>query len=144
MSLIELRDISKIYGNGELSSIALKDVSFKASEGEMISIMGPSGSGKTTLLNILGCLDIPTSGEYYLAGYNVKTLIKKHMAEVRNKKIGFIFQQFALIPEYTIIENVEMPLLYRNGFESITNQISKSQRHTLARESLEVLGWEIF
>jgi putative ABC transport system ATP-binding protein len=140
MSLIEIKDMSKEYGNGELSTMALKNVSFKANEGEMISIMGPSGSGKTTLLNILGCLDIPTSGEYYLAGHNVKTLRKKQIAEIRNKKIGFIFQQFALIPEYTIIENVEMPLLYRNSFESITNQISRSQRHTLASESLESVG----
>ncbi len=138
MSLIELRDISKKYQNSDLP--ALEDVSFKASEGEMISIMGPSGSGKTTLLNILGCLDTPTSGEYYLSGHNVKTLRKKQMAQIRNKKLGFIFQQFALIPEYTILENVEMPLLYRNSFESITNRISKSQRDALARESLESVG----
>ncbi len=140
MNLIELKDISKKYGNGELSSIVLRNVSFKATEGEMISIMGPSGSGKTTLLNILGCLDTPTSGEYHLAGHNVKFLNKRQMAEIRNKKIGFIFQQFALIPEYTVIENVEMPLLCRNSFENITNQISKSQRHALARESIESVG----
>lgn len=113
--LIELKQLYKRYGEGEAVTEALRDVSFHVKSGEMIAIMGPSGSGKSTLLNILGCLDVPNEGEYVLDGTIVQKLSKKELSIVRNRKIGFVFQNFALLSEYTALENVMLPLAYRGS-----------------------------
>jgi putative ABC transport system ATP-binding protein len=113
--LIEIKELHKRYGEGEAVTEALHDVSFHVKAGEMVAIMGPSGSGKSTLLNILGCLDVPNDGEYRLDGTFVQKLSKKELALVRNQKIGFVFQNFALLSEYTALENVMMPLSYRRA-----------------------------
>lgn len=113
MSLIKINNISKIYENGDVSTKALDDVSLQINDGEMVAITGPSGSGKSTLLSILGCIDIPTSGDYYLDTELVSKLNSQQLAKIRNKKIGFIFQSFALINEYSVLENIQIPLKYR-------------------------------
>ncbi|KEQ24243.1 ABC transporter ATP-binding protein [Paenibacillus tyrfis] len=110
---IELKNITKVYSNTDVTSRALHDVCLKVNKGEMIAIMGRSGSGKSTLLNIIGCLDKATSGEYILEGMHVNHLNHKQLAKIRNQKIGFIFQNYSLIPKYTALENVMLPLLYR-------------------------------
>lgn len=110
--MIELRNISKIYQSGDVKTAALKDVAFVVKDGEFVSIMGPSGSGKSTLMHIIGCLDTPTSGEYLLDGKDVSKLTPDELADVRNEKIGFVFQQFNLLPRATVIRNVALPLIY--------------------------------
>lgn len=122
--MIEINNVNKSYGRDNAKTTAIRNVSLNIENGEMIAIMGPSGSGKTTLLNILGCLDVPTEGDYFLNKVKVKTLNKEELAQIRNQKIGFIFQQFALISDYTTLENVEMPLYYGNLFNTRQNKLS--------------------
>ena len=115
MALLETQDVSKVYQLGEISLNALNQVSLTIEKGEFISIMGPSGSGKSTFMNILGCLDRPTSGRYLLEGVDVAHMNRDELAGIRNKKIGFVFQGFNLLPRTSATENVELPLLY-DGF----------------------------
>ncbi len=110
--LIELKDIYKIYHMGEEDVHALDGVSLTIDKGEFVAIVGQSGSGKSTAMNIIGCLDVPTSGTYHLGGVDVSTMHDDEQAEIRNKMLGFIFQQYNLIPKLTVLENVELPLLY--------------------------------
>jgi putative ABC transport system ATP-binding protein len=111
--LIHLESVSKIYGSGDSEVIALSEFSLDIVGGELLSVMGPSGSGKSTLMNILGCLDTPTSGRYWFAGEDVSRLNETQLAHVRNRRIGFVFQQFQLLPKMSAWRNVELPLLYR-------------------------------
>lgn len=124
----------KIYNPGENEVRALDHVNLEIQKGEFIAIIGHSGSGKSTLMNMLGCLDIPTSGEYYLNGKDVSEMEDNQLSEVRNEEIGFIFQGFNLIPNLTAIENVELPLIYRG--------IGRGERHKLAVEALKMVGLE--
>ena len=110
--MIAVNNLSKIYDSGALTVPALREVSFKIKKGEFVAIMGPSGSGKSTLMNILGCLDLPTAGNYRLEGLKIITLRPNQLAEVRNRRIGFVFQSFNLLPRATALENTELPLLY--------------------------------
>jgi putative ABC transport system ATP-binding protein len=130
--LIQLRDVYKIYQMGEEAVHALDGVSFSISQGEFVAIVGSSGSGKSTAMNIIGCLDVPTSGTYHLGGTDVSTMDDDQQAEIRNKMLGFIFQQYNLIPKLTVQENVELPLLYGG--------ISAEERHKRAVQSLERVG----
>ena len=110
--LIELKDVYKIYQMGEETVHALDGVSLTIDQGEFVAIVGSSGSGKSTAMNIIGCLDVPTSGTYHLGGIDVSTMDDDQQAEIRNKMLGFIFQQYNLIPKLNVLENVELPLLY--------------------------------
>jgi len=112
MSLIEVRDLTKIYKSGEVETPALRGVSFTIEKGEFVSIMGPSGSGKSTLLHILGFLDRPTSGIYKFEGRSIDEFTDDELAEIRNKKMGFVFQAYNLLPRITVFENVKLPLIY--------------------------------
>jgi putative ABC transport system ATP-binding protein len=111
--LLSLESVSKVYGRGEAAVHALSDVSFTVEEGEFAAVIGPSGSGKSTLMHILGCLDSPTSGSYWFAGEDVSRMSEYQLAGVRNRRIGFVFQQFHLLPTMSAWRNVELPLLYR-------------------------------
>jgi putative ABC transport system ATP-binding protein len=128
--MIELQNIVKIYKMGEIEVPVLRGLSFHVDRGEMVAIMGPSGCGKSTLMNIIGCLDTPTSGSYFLDGADVSKLTDSQLAELRNKKIGFVFQTFNLIPRTPAVTNVELPLLYGNA----TNRTKR------AMEALEKVG----
>jgi putative ABC transport system ATP-binding protein len=128
--MIELNNISKIYDIGEVKVNALDGVSFTCEKGEMISIMGHSGSGKSTMMNILGCLDRPTIGNYKLDGEDVAKLSDDQLATVRNKKLGFVFQSYNLLPKITALANVELPLVYAG----------RNHRHTKAMKALEAVG----
>ena len=128
--MIELKNIVKIYKLGEVEVAALNGVDCHIKTGEMVSIMGPSGSGKSTMMNLIGCLDRPTSGTYLLDGIDVSRLNDDQLAEIRNKKIGFVFQSFNLLPQATAVANVELPLVY-SGVDN------KRQR---ASEALELVG----
>ena len=132
-AVIELQDVKRDFVVGNETVHALRGVSFKIYEGEFVTIMGKSGSGKSTLLNQLGCLDTPTSGEYYLDGVSVRKMSKSQRAVLRNRKIGFIFQSYNLLPKTTSIENVELPLMY-NG------EVSARQRREKAIEALKAVG----
>jgi len=116
--MMELSNIVKTYQMDQIKVQALRGVSFNIEEGEMVAVMGPSGCGKTTLLSIMGCLDIPTSGNYYLDGVEVSNLSDSQLAEVRNRKIGFVFQTFNLLARTSALENVRLPMLYGNGNNS--------------------------
>lgn len=124
--VIETKKLSRIFRNGDIEVHALTDIDIEISEGEFVSIMGTSGSGKSTLLHIIGCLDRPTSGEYILDGVKVNNLDKDQLADVRNQKIGFIFQSYNLLSRTTALENVELPLIYdRTGKFSDTKELAK-------------------
>jgi putative ABC transport system ATP-binding protein len=130
--LIELRDLVKIYKVGETEVRALRGISYNIEDGEFLAIMGSSGSGKSTLMNILGCLDKPTSGEYILDGDPVSELDKNTLAAIRNRKIGFVFQSFNLLPRTTALENTELPLLY--------SRVNGKDMTQMALESLASVG----
>jgi len=130
--LIELKNVKKIYGKGKNELIVLDDINLKIEMREYASIIGPSGSGKTTLMNILGFIDVPTSGEYYFEGRLTSSLKDEELSKIRNKKIGFIFQNFNLISELTALENVELPMIYAN--------INPSKRIKKAKELLKFVG----
>ena len=132
MSIIEVRDLTKIYVTGDIELRALDGVSFTIERGEFVCVMGPSGSGKSTMMNILGCLDVPTSGKYELDGVNVKDQTKAELADIRNQKLGFVFQGFNLLPKVDAVENVELPLLYRG--------VNSSARRKAAVNALERVG----
>ena len=129
--VIEVENLTKIYQMGEIQVHALRGVSFTVSSGEVLAIMGPSGSGKSTLMNMIGCLDTPTAGDYYLDGELVSTLEDDELATVRNLKIGFVFQQFNLLPRATALANVELPLRYAGG---------NGSRKEQALRALEAVG----
>lgn len=131
-SLIEVRNLMKIYNPGENEVRALNDVSLQIFRGEFVAVIGQSGSGKSTFMNMLGCLDVPTSGSYYLNGKDVAGLSDDELSEIRNREIGFIFQGFNLIPNLTALENVELPLIYRN--------VPAARRHEMSVESLKRVG----
>ena len=130
--LIELKDVYKIYHMGDEDVHALDGVSLTIDKGEFVAIVGQSGSGKSTAMNIIGCLDVPTSGTYHLGGVDVSTMDDDQQAEIRNKMLGFIFQQYNLLPRLNLMENVEVPLIYAN--------ISRAERHRMAQEVLEKVG----
>ena len=132
--VIEIQNIKRNFQVGDETVHALRGVSFNINEGEFVTIMGTSGSGKSTLLNILGCLDTPTSGEYLLDDIPVRTMSKPQRAVLRNRKIGFVFQSYNLLPKTTAVENVELPLVYRG--------VDRKTRHKLAVESLTMVGLE--
>ena len=130
--LIEIRNIAKIYQMGLQEVKALQSVTMDIAPNEYVALMGPSGSGKSTLMNILGCLDTPTRGTYILNGTDVSHLVDNELAEIRNKEIGFVFQTFNLLPRYTALENVALPLIYAG--------IGKEERNKRAQEVLEQVG----
>lgn len=131
--IIRLENIRRNFIVGNETVHALRGVSFTINAGEFVTIMGTSGSGKSTLLNILGCLDTPTSGEYYLDGIPVRSMGKNERSVLRNRKIGFVFQSYNLLPKTTALENVELPLMYNSA-------ISARQRHELASRALDAVG----
>ena len=130
--MIKFTDVYKIYQMGDTAVHALDGVSFEINEGEFVAIVGQSGSGKSTAMNIIGCLDVPTSGTYELAGVDVSTMDDDQQAVIRNKMLGFIFQQYNLIPKLNVLENVELPLLYGG--------VSASERRAAALQALDMVG----
>lgn len=132
--LVEIKDVCKIYNPGENEVRALDHVNLTIGEGEFVAIIGQSGSGKSTLMNMLGCLDTPTSGKYFLHGQDVSHMTDDEQSDVRNREIGFIFQGFNLIPSLTAMENVELPLIYRG--------VGKKERDRLADAALNSVGLE--
>ena len=134
MAILKLTDICKDYQQGKEPVRVLKNINLTVEKGEYLAIMGPSGSGKTTLMNLIGCLDVPTSGEYQLDGRDLKDLTDDELAEVRNKHIGFVFQHFHLLPKMDAIENVALPLLY--------GDVPLAERRERAMEALKAVGLE--
>jgi putative ABC transport system ATP-binding protein len=133
LALIEIKSISKVYTLGEVEVRALDDVSLDIERGEYVALIGPSGSGKSTLMNTVGCLDRPTSGSYKLDGEEVSTMTRDQRARIRNKQIGFVFQNFNLLARTSALENVELPLMYGNS-------LTARQRHDRAKELLQLVG----
>jgi len=131
-NLIEIKDLCKVYKMGNNEVHALDHVNLTIKEHEFVSIIGPSGSGKSTLMNMLGCLDVPTSGEYILDGKKIKKMSDNDLAKIRNDKIGFVFQGFNLLPKLTAAENVELPLIYQG--------VSAKERRERAKKALEAVG----
>ncbi|MEE1155602.1 MAG: ABC transporter ATP-binding protein [Acutalibacteraceae bacterium] len=131
MSLIIMNNITKEYTVGGGTLKALNNISFNVNTGEFVAIVGQSGSGKSTLMNILGCLDIPTTGEYYLNGNNILSAKESSLSQIRNKEIGFIFQSFNLVPSLSALENVELPLLYRG--------LKRKERREMAENALQLV-----
>ena len=131
-ALIEFRDVCKTYYMGDAVVRAADHISMRIDRGEFVAIVGQSGSGKSTCMNIIGCLDVPTSGTYLLGGQDVGTMDKNELAEIRNKMLGFIFQQYNLLPKLTLLENVEVPLMYAG--------VPKAERHERAKLALELVG----
>ncbi len=132
MAIIEVSNLTKIYRTGDIELRALNDVTCSIKKGEFVCIMGPSGSGKSTMMNILGCLDVLTSGKYMLDGIDVRDQSRAALADIRNQKIGFVFQGYNLLPRADALENVEMPLMYRG--------VAMSERTKAAKEALERVG----
>ncbi len=132
--ILEMKDICKDYPMGREMLHVLKHIDFHVDEGDYIAIMGPSGSGKSTLMNVVGCLDVPTSGSYTFSGKNILTCTDNQLAEIRNHDIGFIFQNFNLLPKMTALDNVALPLLYGN--------VKKKMRREMAMEALKTVGLE--
>ena len=130
--LVEMKDICKDYPQGKETVRILKNINLQVEEGDYLAIMGPSGSGKTTLMNLLGCLDVPTSGEYLLAGEDVTQANENHLAEIRNRLLGFVFQSFYLLPKLSAVDNVALPLLYAG--------VNKKERRERAIEALQMMG----
>lgn len=130
--MIDLKNITKTYDMGSVQVQVLRGITLHVDEGEFLSIIGPSGSGKSTLMNMIGCLDIPTTGEYYLDGKEISTYNEKQLSKIRNQKIGFIFQKFNLLPKLSALENVELPLIYRN--------MNSKERKKRSIEALEKVG----
>ena len=134
-SIIRTTELTKVYGMGDIQVKALDGVNLEILEGEFVTIMGPSGSGKSTLMNILGCLDRPTSGHYYLAGEDVSDLEKVQLATIRNRQIGFVFQSYNLLPRTSALENVMLPMLYNRE-----NNIPETEQRQRALKALESVG----
>jgi putative ABC transport system ATP-binding protein len=134
-TLIEIQNLTKVYGRGAIAVHALRGVDAIVERGEFVAVMGPSGSGKSTLMNILGCLDRPTDGTYALDGEDVSDLSKDELARVRNKKIGFVFQSYNLLPRLTAVRNVMLPMLYDGQ-----NQVNDAERYGRAVAALESVG----
>jgi len=132
-TMIQVHELARTYQMGDIQVHALRGVSFTIQQGEFVAIMGPSGSGKSTLMNLLGCLDTPTAGQYILDGVPVEKLNKDQLAAVRNRKIGFVFQQFNLLPRNTALENVELPLIYQG-------ELRREERQTRAAKALTAVG----
>ncbi len=132
--ILKMENICKDYPMGKDVLHVLKHVSFHVNEGDYIAIMGPSGSGKSTLMNVIGCLDVPTSGSYVLAGRDIAKCTDNELAEIRNKEIGFVFQNFNLLPKMTAVDNVALPLLFGG--------VKKEKRRQMAREALKIVGLE--
>lgn len=132
--MIECKDLTKVYENGDVDTMALKGVSFTIEKGEFVAIIGPSGSGKSTLMHILGALDTPTSGQYFLNGHEVSTLDDDELSDLRRNEIGFVFQSFNLLPRTTVLRNVMLPLLY--------SDIPVVERERRAKEALRYAGLE--
>ncbi|TGN81275.1 ABC transporter ATP-binding protein [Streptomyces bauhiniae] len=130
--VIEVRDVTKVYGQGETVVNALRETNLTVEQGDYVAIMGQSGSGKSTLMNILGCLDVPTDGRYFLDGTDVSGLSERQLSILRNRKIGFIFQSFNLIPRMTALANVELPLAYGG--------VKAAERRRRARAALDLVG----
>ena len=131
-TIIRMADIRKVYDTGKVKVEALKGIDLEIHKGEMVAIVGPSGSGKSTLMNLVGCLDTPTSGEYELGGQAVSGVSRDQLAEIRNRRVGFVFQNFNLLPHISALENVEMPLLFGG--------IRPAERRSRATELLERVG----
>lgn len=133
--IIQTKNLEKIYGMGDIQVKALGGVDVRIDEGEFVAVMGPSGSGKSTLMNILGCLDRPSSGQYFLAGEDVSRLEKVQLASIRNQRIGFVFQSFNLLPRTSALRNVMLPLVYKR-----VNQLSPAEREDKGMAALEAVG----
>ncbi|MZG53657.1 MAG: ABC transporter ATP-binding protein [Nitrospinae bacterium] len=144
--MISVKNLSKVYDTGTLTVTALRGVSFKIKKGEFVAIMGPSGSGKSTLMNMLGCLDLPTTGNYRLEDLEISSLKPNQLAEVRNRRIGFVFQSFNLLPRATALENTELPLLYgrvSNSTEIAMNALERvGLKHRANHKPTELSGGE--
>ena len=130
--VVKLTDITQVYGTGDAAVHALRGISLDVAQGEYVAIMGPSGSGKSTLMNVLGCLDVASTGTYRLAGNDVKILEENQLARIRNRQIGFVFQSFNLVPRMSALANVELPLVY--------GRVSRAERRERALEALDSVG----
>jgi putative ABC transport system ATP-binding protein len=130
--VLKLSNIHQVYGSGDAAVHALRGIDLEVAEGDYVAIMGPSGSGKSTMMNVLGCLDVASSGTYTLAGHDVSTLDENSLARIRNKQVGFIFQSFNLVPRMSAIANVELPLVY--------GRVGRAERRRRALEALEMVG----